>query len=710
MANPDKVKFNPGQLPKETPETEDFYSWSGQKVGTAWRKRVQKGWVTLTSPPLGFKSTLEIDSIRVESVALGGPTRLTLHWGESADLTNAQLFTNKRDLGPLSASSRTFVVRGQDLLDVDYMGSHAHETAPRHLFLRFKEEETVNVQRVTVVGKKALFAEEPFGQAREAVDGQVRDTLYITTPGSISYESLVPTGGELLFGLHVLREEGAVRINLGIETADTDRREILDEVLTHKTEWKDYRIRLDPKESGRGRITLDVLSENPGVQNIVFWSNPIISRNPAPSSPPNVILYVVDALRADRLGAEFKGQAISPFLNELSAKGVVFENGYAAASWTKPSVTSLLTSLYPQVHQVGARSYTDVLPASVMTLADHLRRNGYLTANFSANPLSSTLSNLDQGFDDTFTPNSFLNSNPGAKTQKIRSDHLNARMLPWIESNQNERFFIFVHSMDVHSPFAPPVNPFKGSSSKPSKLDLYNAEVHFNDSQIRHLYSTLLELGLAEKTLFVLTADHGESFDEHGRSGHGTAIYEHEVHVPLLLVHPGSLPPKSSSSPVQLIDLLPTILGYCSIPFDSPNEHAIDMLQKGPADPTRRIFLTRFLYPFDIELPAFNEVEHIGMIHEGWKLIVEESTQGREMRYELYNLRKDPLEQRDLSQERIKKVDSLLGELLKFRTAQEKERLAFVREHLRPETDLVTESPTVSQETIDRLRGLGYVE
>ena len=156
---------------------------------------------------------------------------------------------------------------------------------------------------------------------------------------------------------------------------------------------------------------------------------------------PNIVLYVVDALRPDRLGAYGYTKGTSPFLDRLAEQGIVFQNCYAAASWTKPAIASLFTSLYPQTYGVGRHSYLDVLPDSVPTLQDELRSHGYLTAQFSANPLSGTLSNLDQGFDYTFGPNAFEVANTESKQNKTHSDDLNRECYRGLKRIRMTNFF-----------------------------------------------------------------------------------------------------------------------------------------------------------------------------------------------------------------------------------------------------------------------------
>jgi len=181
---------------------------------------------------------------------------------------------------------------------------------------------------------------------------------------------------------------------------------------------------------------------------------------------------------------------VSPFLDQLAQSGVVFLNSYTAASWTKPSAASLLTSLYPQTHGVGLHSNTDALPDTVRTLQQHLRANGYVSAHLSANPLGSTLSGLDRGFDSTFTARFFEAA--GDRPPKIRSDVLVNKAFAWIDQHQSEPFFLYIHAMDSHTPYLAGA-PEDGAGAR------YEAEVLFSDAQIRRLHEHLAARGTASE-------------------------------------------------------------------------------------------------------------------------------------------------------------------------------------------------------------------
>src|SRR5688572_20029060 len=174
---------------------------------------------------------------------------------------------------------------------------------------------------------------------------------------------------------------------------------------------------------------------------------------PAPKKPRSVLFYLIDTCRADHLSANGYERETTPYLEELAARGVRFENCFSQAPWTKPSVAAILTSCYPTV--TGMYQLLDQLDNRFVTLPEAVRDAGWYTAGFSANPLMGRLSNYNQGFrrflDATFViPNGdCINFASGS------AKALNKHVLPWIEQNQEWPFFLYVHSVDPHEEYEP---------------------------------------------------------------------------------------------------------------------------------------------------------------------------------------------------------------------------------------------------------------
>ncbi len=390
-----------------------------------------------------------------------------------------------------------------------------------------------------------------------------------------------------------------------------------------------------------------------------------------------------------------------------SSQGLVFDQAYATSSWTKPSVASLLTSLYPQTHGVGAYSYSDAMPDSVQTLPEYFQREGYHTAQFSANPLSASLSNLHQGFDTTFTPNAFLKPSESNKGRKVRAKTLNQSIVPWIDRHKKDRFFLYIQTMDTHTPYDAPETPSHLTGSG-SQEDAYNREIFANDRALEQLVGQLEAFDLLENTLILITADHGEAMEEHGQRGHGASVYQEEIHIPLLMYHKDRIPPARSDRPANLVDLLPTILAYCDINFDRNLVQGKNLLEPHS---DRIIVSTRFAYPMDEEFRASENPEMYAVLKDHWKLII---TQDRENEpaLELYNLKDDPLERYNLTQIRTELRKEMFREYQLFLQDQRQRRGQFLRTHFgnhmgeKPPTEV---QQTLTPEDEAQLRALGYI-
>ena len=677
------------------------YRWSTEEIA-GWSRREEEGIVTLISPELGFESLQELHSIELEVADFRGRRGLTLHWNDQREFAGSD---GLRQLRELTANADeiggSYTVRGHDITDIDLLGGAAEEKAPRFLFLRFPPTPQGDpvLDFLEVRSTAAMLAERPSGGTRLSVAGEIRDAFFLSTPGALQYLTDLSRPRELVFGLH--HEGGAggvVEVTLTLGEGESwfwSRR------VPASKRWQDFRISLPASSSNS--ITLRAESDPPGTT--LYWANPMLITENRGERRPNVIIYVLDALRAEQLSVYGYERETTPFLESIAPRSVIFTDAYSPVSWTKPSVVTLLTSLYPQVHGIGECSYTDALPESVTTLQDVLRENGYVTAHFSANPLSCTLSNLDQGFDQTFTPNAFRRDGRSAGQRKVSSDALNAEIFPWLEAHRKEPFFLYVHSVDPHEPFTAPEGTLEPLGADP-KVDGYDAEIRFNDGQLRRLHEKLTELDLTEDTLLVVTADHGESFGEHGLYGHGTNVYQDEVRIPLILFHPGRLAPERIDEPVQLIDLMPTLLTYLDIDFDPGWLQGSDVLDREARGTPRQVFLSRFVYPEDMNVQRFNDVEYYSVIEGGWKLIVSESGDRPVPGFELYDLAVDPEEERNLGESESDRIEAPYRALKTFIEAQSRRRAIHEATHRRERSETAEGLP--AEEALEQLRALGY--
>jgi arylsulfatase A-like enzyme len=319
----------------------------------------------------------------------------------------------------------------------------------------------------------------------------------------------------------------------------------------------------------------------------------------AAENVPNVVLIIVDALRADHLSGYGYERSTSPNVDELAAKGVLFENAIATSSWTLPSHASMFTGLYPNQHR--AQRFQDHLGADVPTLAAELKRAGYRTGAFSGSPFFTPRQGLDQGFiefeDFSVSPaQAFIQAHDissiirqAGKTEWFDENighpsaiDINESVVHWIDKIHGP-FFIAVNYFEVHQPSSIPQRWRQrfsaGQKSEDSiseqrrhavsqitpqiqrKIDGYDGAVAYDDYRLKELMAELGRRHLLDNTLFIVTADHGEGLGEHGLFVHGTALYYPLIHVPLIFSWPGHLPAAVRiGRPVSTKDIAATIL------------------------------------------------------------------------------------------------------------------------------------------------------
>ncbi len=322
-----------------------------------------------------------------------------------------------------------------------------------------------------------------------------------------------------------------------------------------------------------------------------------------PERAPNVLFVLVDTWRADHAGFLGYERDVSPKLDRLVERGVVFERAKAQSSWTMPSVATLLTGLMPSKHRAISQPLPDLatrgsrLSPPVTTLIEVLAARGWDTAMWSSNPNITPPRGFAQGagyFKDYF-------HDPARTDDSGRIDRILADVRRWFaeEHDPARPFCAYVHVMDAHYPYDPPP-PFRGAFERSSAFDreltgplireymlgdqawseLSPDEVrHWIDRYdeellaVDHFVGDFIAEILAEHpdTLIVISGDHGEEFMEHGRLGHSHSLYEEIVHVPLVFWAP-QLAPGRIATQVRLMDVFPTLLELCGLSDALPPE------------------------------------------------------------------------------------------------------------------------------------------
>jgi arylsulfatase A-like enzyme len=287
------------------------------------------------------------------------------------------------------------------------------------------------------------------------------------------------------------------------------------------------------------------------------------SAPPVGSSRPNVIIYLVDTLRADHLGVFGYSRDTSPVLDRWAADAVVFEQAYSPTSWTKSATVSLLSGLDPINHRVEDR--LDVIPPRVRLLSERLDSLGYENLAVVTNPNVLPLWGFDRGFDVYRDLDSIGRS--------ARADAVLDTVTAAIpDLARKQPFFLYVHLLDPHDPYDPPPpfdSRFAEDPAVPGSgmIAAYDGEVAFGDSQFQRLLDALKAHDLDEVTLIVFVSDHGEELLDHGGRGHGKTLYEEVLRVPLVIGFPGRADAgRRVDTRVSLIDVVPTILSVLGEP------------------------------------------------------------------------------------------------------------------------------------------------
>ncbi len=302
---------------------------------------------------------------------------------------------------------------------------------------------------------------------------------------------------------------------------------------------------------------------------------------------PNIILFAIDCLRPDHLGFNGYERETSPAIDRLAQNGMVCSNAYTNASWTKPSVATLFTSFYPQVH--GALEPSQVLSNTALTVAELLRNDGYRTLFLNGgNPFIDERFNFGQGFD-------YYQYFP--RTEHSGSD-LTYAFLSQIEITKNQKFFAYLHYMDTHAPYTNnnynryfQIQPdgretitvdntkcniirtltAKNELTEQHKQEIitfYDRQIRYVDENIERILTFLKKKQLLKNTVVIVTSDHGEEFWEHNNYEHGHTLYNEILRVPLI-ISGSTIKPSEVKTAVSLLDVLPTLLDITGITHEN---------------------------------------------------------------------------------------------------------------------------------------------
>ena len=425
------------------------------------------------------------------------------------------------------------------------------------------------------------------------------------------------------------------------------------------------------------------------------------------SSRANVLIFLLDAAQASHLSCYGYHRKTSPYIDEIAKEGTLFLNGYCQAVYTLASTGSLMTGLYPDVHNVihGNQKLND----NAFTMAEVFQKSGYHTAAFTAMGYASSAFGYQQGFD-------YLYESFKQETYTAKAEDFLPALLPWLEENRSNPFFLYVHFREPHSLMDPP-HPFTDMFDKDYQgtIDPYNdrkritsgeiemtprdlyhiiatydASICYVDSVIGRTIEKLKSLGIYDRTIIIVIADHGEALWEHGFFGHNVHLYEEISHIPFIVKLPTStgIGGRKMEALVQTIDFFPTLVDILQLSTDNAVLQGKSLL---PLMVDKISSVNDLLYSRTVWVKP-----RYGVRDPVYKYIIFTRT-GDE---ELYNLQDDPQERTNLMGS-SEIIDNYFKQQLSIWLHQQR----VLREIIRG----AGKAAEIDEDTIKNLKALGYI-
>ena len=613
----------------------------------------------------------------------------------------------------------------------------------RHILLRPTDEKDAEfeIEALRLIFRKEHLAGIPSGVSWQGLSEIYRETLVTRAPQTVRFELTLPERPWLDLAVGTV-EGRPVRFRVGVTLPRKEEQILQERTVNYPFRWESAPVGLEDYAGEKVTLSLSLQAEEPGT--LGFWGAPVVrSRRPGPTAsgaPRGVILILVDSLRRDHLEAYAYQRSTAPNLKRMAEEGTLFLDNQSQSDFTKVSVPSSLSSLYPSTH--GISDIPDRLPSAAVTLAEVYREAGFATWASAANGFTGRMTNLHQGVEELHEPGS-VNLPEGWSSSKNGRTFVD-RLLPWLDLHRDVPFFAFLHVLDPHPPFEPyapydtewadpswkaehlremgKVRPFIAAGVRRGlvmatreelaragvdvprfverEIDWYDGSILAVDGEIGRVFEKLRDLGIENETVVGFISDHGEEFLDHGMHFNGNSLYGEMTNVPLILWGPGRVPAgKIVEETVQSIDLAPTLLAFGGLtaPTTMQGQSLLPLLEK-EGRWRRRPAVSERNRSAAIRDPQ--TANGVAIVWDGWKLIQNAERPADRPEYELFDHRKDPLNLVNLAEEHPGKVEELSKLLDSW-------RLWVANQRLPTDADL-TEG--MSGEELERLRSLGYVQ
>ncbi len=496
-------------------------------------------------------------------------------------------------------------------------------------------EQPVVLDRLALLSRVDAFP-LPLGVSRTRIGSEIRTAVYSHTPTEVRFDNVVvPPSGRMHLGLGVVSDEDG-DASFEISVVESGQATIvLNQAVASGASWRDARVEL--AEWSDRTVSIVMKAGSALRKAVVLWSNPVLYE--PIEAPPVTVLYLIDTLAAEHVDLYGYSRATTPRLSALSASGANFRNAVSNSSRTVESIPDMMLSMPVERH--GVHHNSTPAAAELVTLAECMRSAGYATISLCTNVNAGPRQGMDQGF-ETFIDKIGYYWSDGDRTIPLEDT------VAWIDSHADRPMFIYVHTAEPHAPYTPPEgfagrfdanytgringtynrergfrnirNPQTQARDLEHVIALYDEEILYSDTRLGLFLDEMNARGILPRCHFMLVSDHGEEFLQHGMWEHGLNLHNEQTRIPFVVVGPGVTAGLRVDTPVQILDVMPTILELAGVAQPYPLDgRSLCRLLRGEDDPqlaARDVFLSNHNYRISHKL-----IEHAVIESGRWKLV-----------------------------------------------------------------------------------------